>query len=291
MFSRLKRRSHHIPPTPRKPGVTISNKDKIYNAVQGAKSSILPWSSLLLLSGIIVASPILFGWVFFSTDSFTVQTITVSGARDHTASAAKEMVTELLTQEAISKNIFLAQTDILENSMVSALPQIEQVNVRRILPSTLQVIIEEKSPSLLLLSNGHHYLINEQGIPYEQSSLDTLPGIVLPIIKNGDTSAKVTLGVRAVAPQFVEFMRLSQAELTKSLASSIVETKIPSLAAREVHFILDNNWLIKLDVTRSAKLQITTLTRVVNEVISEEDKQRLDYIDLRIPNRVYYKTR
>ena len=244
------------------------------------------WLSIALLVLMVVVPVLLLGWLVFFTNSFAVEAITVVDAREHTAAQAQTLVGDTL-----GKNILFVQTDILEIKILGDLPQVRTVHIARKLPGTLKVIIQEKEPVMLILSKGNYYFVDAEGIAYEQAQLDTLPGIVLPTIKNNDQEANLTIGTRVVAETFVQFIDEVQKSLPAIVEAQIVETRIPSLAAREVHVKLDNNWVIKLDITRDSSIQMSVLRQLLKSTVTDEEKQVLEYIDLRIPNRVYYRTR
>lgn len=237
-----------------------------------------------------VAVPLaLFVWLFLFTEVFTVQAITVVDAKDYTTKAAREIIEQTIDDLPLNRNIFFVPIQAIEAEIVAALPQVRTVYVTRKLPGTIKAIVQEKTPELLLLSNSKYYFVDGDGVPYEEARLETLPGIVLPTVKNNDQKSQVTLGAAAVDVSFVAFLKKVQESLPECTGSQVAEIRIPSLAAREVHFTLNNNWRVLLDVTRSAEQQLSVLQRLLKETISEEEKQTLEYIDLRIPNRVYYK--
>jgi hypothetical protein len=124
---------------------------------------------------------------------------------------------------------------------------------------------------------------------FEKADLLNLPGLVLPTVKNMSEETEIEIGVPVVSLEFVQFVETASKKISEDLDVKVVEIKIPSLAAREVYFELNNNWEIKFDVTRDPVGQIELLSRVVKEMLSEDEKVTLQYIDLRIPKRVYYK--
>lgn len=252
---------------------------------------LLPWLSVVLLILLILAPIFLFGWFLFYTDVFAIKAVTIVDARPHTEEATRNIVKKALEGLPPYGSIFFINTDDLKMNIESALAQVRTLQVTRSLPSTIKIIVQEKQPSLLLVSNGSYYFVDDQGIPYEEAHLDTLPGIVLPTVHNADDKAKVTIGVAVVAPEFVDFVEYVQQHLPEYINAQVARIQIPSLAAREVHFVMDTNWELKLDVTRDKEQQLNILKRLVTEMISEDELETLDYIDLRIPNRVYYKTR
>ncbi len=252
---------------------------------------ITPWLSVVLLVALIVVPLALFSWMALGTDLFAVDTVTVLDGRDSTIAAVEEIVAQELNRVPMNRIIFLVQTDSIESRILNSLPQVRVAHIERKLPDTLKIVLQEKTPVLLLLSNGTYYFVDESGIPYEEAQLHTLPGVVLPTVKNADGEAHVRLGVPAVAEEFVTFVQYIGEHLGESIPAKVAEIRIPSLAAREVHFILDTNWVVKFDVTRDPAGQLSILARIANEMFSEEERTAVEYIDLRIPNRVYYKTK
>lgn len=241
--------------------------------------------SVTLLIGLIVVPLALLGWLIFFTDTFVVQAVTVLDARDHTSQAVRAII-----EERVGRNIFFIRTEDLQQRILADVPQVRTAHILRKLPGTLKVVLQEKEPSLLLLSKANYYFVDAEGIAYEEARLDTLPGVVLPVVKNNDQGTNVVIGNPVVEKSFVEFVLRLQEELPNIISAEVAEIRIPSLAAREVHFLLNNNWEIRFDVTRSAAAQLDVLARLLRDTISEEEKQALEYVDLRIPNRVYYRT-
>ncbi|MEX2055153.1 MAG: FtsQ-type POTRA domain-containing protein, partial [Candidatus Andersenbacteria bacterium] len=237
---------------------------------------LLPTLSLLLLISIITIPLILFGWLVFSTDTFIVQAITVIDARPHITEAARTVIAEHLNKTPLNKNIFFLPTDALQNAIIAAIPEIETVHVTRKLPGTVKAIVQEKSPALLFSSNAHYYFVDATGIAYEEARLETLPGTELPIVKNSDPEAKVTLGAPVVAESFINFIHYMQENVPKEIGSDIAQIRIPSLSAREVHVSLANNWEIRFDVTRDPARQLAILRQLLYGTVSAEEHLLLE---------------
>lgn len=253
---------------------------------QPLRRQLVEWSSVAFLACITLGPILLFVWLLFFTQTFAISTITVVDARPGT-----EEQIRTIAQKAQNKNILFLATDSLAGSLSRDIPQLQNIHIVRKLPGTLKIIVQEKTPVLLLLSNGSYYFVDARGIAYETASLDSLPGIVLPVVKNTDSDARVTLGAPAIDESFVAFISAVQKKMPDIAHAQVVEMKIPSLAAREVHFFLDRNWNILMDTTRPASIQLEVLERLLEHTVTQDEQQTLQYIDLRIPNRVYYKTR
>jgi cell division septal protein FtsQ len=251
----------------------------------------LPFIPIVLLVTVLIVPVGLFVWLLFYTNVFTVQAITVVDAREHTLVAARDIIEQNLGRQSLGRSIFFVHTESIEGDIEAALPQVRTVHVTRKLPGTIKAIIQEKTPALLLLSNGRYYFVDSNGVPYEEATLDRLPGVVLPTVKNDGRSAAVTLGAAAVTPEFVTFLQGVQDTLPELIGSEVAEIHIPSLSAREVKVVLDTNWYVSFDVTRPAAEQLDILQQLLRESIDEEELERLQYVDLRIPNRAYWRLR
>lgn len=253
-------------------------------AWQKWRQPVVEWLSLLVLIAAIVGPVGTLGWLVFFTDTFNIQAITIVDARPQTTDSIRGIISN-----ALGENILFTQTDLLEQRIVGNVPQVRDVHIVRKLPATLKVIVQEKTASLLLLSNGKFHFIDTNGEAYEEARLDELPGLVLPIVKNLDPGVQVTIGSPVMSAEFVAFVQEVQKSLPELAGAEVADIRMPSLAAREVHFLLDNNWLVRFDSTRSSEGQLYILEQLLAGTISEEQKEILEYIDLRIPNRVYYK--
>lgn len=248
------------------------------------QQQVLEWSSVVFLAVLIVFPLCMLIWLLFFTKTFTVSAVTVVDAKPHTIEKIQE-----LAKSTTGENILFIHTESLEQKILLEVPQVRDVHIVRKMPGTLKIIVQEKKPALLLVSKGSYYFVDEEGVAYEQASLDAIPGVVLPTVKNSDTNATVTLGTNAVEKEFVVFIHEALQQLPEIVGAQVAEMKIPALATKEVHFLLDKNWNILMDTTRSATDQMRILELLLADTISDTEQQTLEYVDLRIPNRVYYK--
>lgn len=246
--------------------------------------------SLALLVAAVVGPLVFFGWLIWGTNTFTVQAITVLDARPHVTAGIQQLVGDELQTAEQPVLIFRISTEKLEQLIRERWPSVRTVRVARQLPGVIKVIVQEKKPALLLLTHGAYYFVDEQGVAYERAELALLPGVVLPTVKNKDSGGEVMIGRPVLETGFVSFVKEVQAALPPRSGVEVAEIYIPSLAAREVSFRLSNNWTIRFDSTGAVGRQLSILEQVINNTLTAEEKQKLEYIDLRIPNRVYYRT-
>ena len=280
--------NHH---TTRHAGDSLGWSRRLLYTAKSAAVVALPWLSVVFLVLIVAVPAGLLIWFLFFTQSFAIQAVTVIDARPQTTAAVEDIVESELLKSSWYSNIFFTPVEVIEDHIASSLPQVRTAHINRKLPSTLVVVIQEKTPALLLLSGGKYYFVDTEGIAYEEAQLDTLPGTVLPTVKNNDRGARVTIDTRAVDASFVQLIQSTHNTLPEYTEAEVAEIRIPSLATREVYFLLTNNWEIRFDSTRPAEGQMKILKRIIEEIVTLEEKKTLEYIDLRIPDRIYYRTK
>lgn len=254
--------------------------------------------SFALLIAAVAGPLVFFAWLVFRTEAFLVQAITVVDARPHVTVAVQRLLDEELLSQGRRPTIFFVPTERLEQLIREQFPSVRTVWVQRQLPGIIKVVAQEKRPALLLLTYGAYYFVDESGVAYERAELSLLPGVMLPTVKNKDSGGEVVAGKPAwlvgrpvLEPVFVTFVKEVQAALPQRAGAEVMEMHIPSLAAREVSFRMSNNWTIRFDSTQAAARQLSILEQVLNQTLTDDEKKQLEYVDLRIPNRVYYRTR
>lgn len=69
----------------------------------------------------------------------------------------------------------------------------------------------------------------------------------------------------------------------------IIKFFIKNLLLPDLEILTSENWKIYLDRNKNIENQMEILEKVLREKITISDRKNLEYIDLRIPDRVYYK--
>ncbi len=139
---------------------------------------LMDWSSVAFLICIVIVPIAMFTWLLFFTKTFSITAITVVDAKPNTESSVRS-----IAEKSIGSDLLFTQTKPIERTILQQVPQVKDVHIIRKLPGTLKIIIQEKTPVLLLLSGGTYYFLDNQGIAYQEASLDALPGVVLPVLK------------------------------------------------------------------------------------------------------------
>lgn len=169
----------------------------------------------------------------------------------------------------------------LKKKLLAKVPQISEVSFRKnIITNVLTVVVKEHQTSIVWQTAGEKFLVNRYGVVYDKADDDT-PLIMVEDLKN----IPVSLKQKVVASDFIEFVTSFVANLPRKTNISIKRITIPETTF-EVEMYTNEEWRIILDTTRPPDDQLNALVRVLREM---EDNPPREYVDLRIPNKVFYK--
>lgn len=184
-----------------------------------------------------------------------------------------------------NRNIFLLRTDKLEQSLLKEFPEIKSVEIKRNFNRYLDLKLDLRTPTFQLCEEEICYNISDDGINIgvrsEPDPITRLTGIELK------TNAEPLMSLREI-----QWLKTIIQEYSK-----IDSLKIRELAVqkRSGNFIVgvflytEQGYYIMLDLETDVVYQAEVLKQVFNSRIQPEQRTALEYIDLRIKDRVYYK--
>lgn len=160
-------------------------------------------------------------------------------------------------------------------------PLILNVEVRRRWPHTLRLTVNLKQPGLGWTTGNQRYLVDKDG-----TVIDMLPAETsLPVVID-NSNLPVKVGQRVVTSKFVAFV----ADVSPKIVAS--GYKIAKIEVREttidLYVTTDKGYQLIFDTSRSAVDEIADL-RGVQATLASQKRTPTAYIDLRIPNKAYWK--
>ena len=199
----------------------------------------------------------------------------------------KEIDSEAIKNNIQSINILLMTTNGLKNELLKDFPKISEIEIRKnIFKRTIAVtIVEREKLGIICKENtGNCFYIDKNGIIFENAPKTS--GSLILLIKDF-SSREFTLGGKIFTEQIMD----SIVEIRESFNSS-TKVKIDWFETRtnppkELRIITTKGWYILFDSARDTKKQFSILKTALDEKIKNTDN--LEYIDLRIENRIYYK--
>lgn len=130
------------------------------------------------------------------------------------------------------------------------------------------------------------FYVDGEGVVFEEAPLTFGALIVLLKDFSGD---EISLGAKISEPKFIEFILDVRDWLAKNSDVSLAEFSIDK-EDRQLRGLTSDGWQIVFNESQTAAEQGFIVKKILEQEI--KDKRRdLEYVDLRIENRIYYKYR
>lgn len=234
------------------------------------------------------------GIATFLSSPFRITRIVVRGADSAIRAETETLVRRYVDERTVlagAPRLFLLRPSILARELEAQLPRLATVHVLRRLPGTLELDLQEQVPVAYLELAGHTFSLDSIGRIIAEVSSDDARHAGLPLVRDARTSFPVRLGDAALSRDIMAILHDVVVQLPERFAVSVTELSIPSLGADEVRVQTDRGWFLALDGRRPLTDQLRTFEKVVTEELSPDDLERIEYVDLRIPGKVYYRLR
>ncbi len=244
------------------------------------------WERIIFILITIVLAGAIFYFLFISR-YFEITDVAVTGVRESIIENIEDEVEEKVEGMRI-KNIFLFRASKTEKELEKKFYLLKSVRVCRKLPGIIKIEASEKEPVAIIHSGQHYFFLDADSFAFEEVSLTRLAVTALPIIENKGSNKKIEIGDKVLSPRFMDFVLKLQEVLPAETELEIIEISIPAFASREVHVRVKDNILIYFDIQRTVESQVLALKKTLAEVITQEEREQLQYIDLRVENKVFY---
>lgn len=227
-----------------------------------------------------------FFYAFFISPIFQAKNIIVSGAETIKAGDVQNVIENNLSKKIIffeTKNIFLADLEKISADIISKFPQVSEIELSRNFYGEITAKVVEKSPAGVLCNIADCFYYDKSGIVFEKSSRDFNPKI-----KINPPEYYITIGKKEVSEQIVKIAAQTQKILSENFA---IENSDFILSSDQKIFTAKTSegWKIFFEPSEDMSSQVQNLDILLKQKISSQDRKKLDYIDLRFGNKIFYK--
>jgi len=262
----------------------LKQKKKAKQMSRGSRGAIATLVVIFVLGGTVYE-------IFFS-NFLQVKKIQVTGTDNPEVNNIANLWLETKTGERLlnyisANNILLLPLDELKLNLETD-KYIATATIEKKWPETLIITIGERQPVLVYTIEENNFLIDSKGHTIEPIELSERP-LGLPQVLGTTTSQFIFAKDLSLPAELVTFIDKLNKELPKFLKNvNLVKYELlPNTLEFRAH--TSTGWQIYFDPEENLVIQLSNLTRTYNEKISTEEKKNLQYIDVRLPNYVYYK--
>ena len=224
-------------------------------------------------------------YVILYSDLFKIKNIEITG----TDLISPEEVRQIVDEQINSWRWFILPQDnillISKSRMTLAIEQkykLEKIEIRRGWKK-LKINIRESINSLVIRRNDKLFFTDQEGIVTREIASEEASNYLnkFPIL---NTTKEIKIGESIVTSKMVDFiLKLNEKIKPVGLAVGYYESKAPT----EISLVTTAGWRVHFEINNDLDTSITNLRLILNDKI--KDQSKLEYIDLRFGNKVFYK--
>lgn len=234
-------------------------------------------------------------WVIFFSPFLQINDISLEGvqvlSRDEIMSNIAESYSGKYMGILPKNNLLLFPEQLVMRNLGGRFRKISEIKVERKFPNIVKITIKERDALLVWCSGGPCYIIDENGYAYSGADFESpeLQQNNLVVVTN--TSAKpVDLGQQVFKKDYIDFINKARTDLAEEQGFDMSgECSTPSALAEEVSCKTKDNVGIFLSMGLPLGETMKTLALFLKKELPDNDRNKLEYLDLRFENRVYYK--
>ena len=232
-------------------------------------------------------------YLFFS-NFFTLKKIIISG---NIKASQENLLIEVQKESKIKKfqiidnNLLLIDIDAIEKNILSSFPLIFEVKITKEFPNVINILVNERVGAIVfcdLFSEDapeECFVLDDGGIIFEEFSEEASS---LPKTRNINSNEDLFLGNKIIEKDLL-FTVLEFHLGMKNLDIQLEEFLI--ISENRINVVIKEGWEIYFNPREDIEWQLTKLGAVLNEGISLEERENLEYIELRFGNTAPFKNK
>lgn len=262
-----------------------------------SKNKFLIYGILVLIILICLFYLFLLSWLF------QIEKIEISGNEKIQTQDIENLIDKKINKKILfipCQNIFLANLNDIEKNLFDKFPQINNIYLQKKFPRILKIEIQEKQaiaifiPNLDIVQEDNEnneieekeneigFLIDNQGVIFEKINFNEYNGKIK--IKNLIFNEKCEINSIVVDKNIIaKILKISE-KMKNNLKIPIMSAEIVSKQKLDIETI--EGWKIYFNMQKDIDWQITQINLLLKEKVLLENRQELEYIDLRF-DKIY----
>lgn len=192
-------------------------------------------------------------------------------------------------------NIIFVNPMEIEKVLRQENPSFQKIEVEKKFPDILKIEISERRGALIWCRQENCFFTDKNGIAYaeifsaELMSFSGKEDLEKMHVVQEEKDEKIKISQKVADQNFIGFILEISKNLKQIENLEIISLRTPESASSEIWITTIEGWQVIFNTSESAKKQAGNLAKFLSEKINEEERGNLEYIDLRIPGKIYYK--
>ena len=217
-------------------------------------------------------------YLLFFSGALNIRSVVIEGYSK--PEDLQEIVDGYRATNLLGNNILFINLEKLD-SLIKENKRIRSSTLKRAWPNTLKIVIEESSEAIVWNTVGENFVIDDRGYVLEKNNNETLPVVY------DNANIPVSPGERVASPTFIKYITDIWSNFELVTGQQIDRIIIFDLLS-DVHVKSKSSWTVYLDSTKDPISQLESLNKVL-KAAAESGHSNLQYIDMRLQDKVFYK--
>ncbi len=271
----------------RKPKVTLRTGNLMVSRRKVRLFSLLYNFSVFLIGAALVYA------VFFSP-WLRVEEIVFRGDPTTDKEEIEEKIYSLMDKKHLGifygNHFFFLKKRKIEQTILEKFKIFESVEIKKNFFGVLEIALKKKDAPILICGEVDCVSLDENGVALEKVSFGDLAkfGSNVEVIYD-ESKSEIEIGKGLNTKSHLEFIRNIKKIIEKNSKIEIKELYTPLPSASEIKGKTAEGWLILFNTEVPLTANAEALRIILENEIKTEDRICLEYVDLRINGKVYYK--
>ncbi|GEM_PF-3108573 len=223
-------------------------------------------------------------WSFFLSPFFRITEIKLPKNDLVAASDIQNLIVQNRPLK-LGENLLILSKSRLKADLANSFPAITDIKIKKQLFHSLLIDFTKRLPLGLWCDGASCYYFDKEGIIFKEAPL-TEGALILKIqdFESKDTS----LGNRVIEKNLIGFITAFNEKINGDGRFKIIEFKIKPASNINLEAVTDKGWSIYLDQSQDPVLTASNLLTITREALKNKTNN-LNYVDLRISSRIFYK--
>lgn len=233
-------------------------------------------------------------YALFFSPFLEINTISISGNKYVENGSILDKINPEISGKYLNfikkNNLLLVRTGKIEKVIRDDFKIIREIQIKRKFPSTLMVSIIERDPQMVFCGAGDCFVIDENGEAYDNYSSNSENEKNNFLVLSDESSRKINLGETVLEKKYMDYVLEIRQELLGRLEIEVQnDFKTSSLISKDIRVKTKEGWEIYFNEDIELEKEIEMLKVVLENKIEKNQRPDLEYVDLRIDNKIYYK--
>lgn len=236
------------------------------------------------------------GWVLFFSNYTKIESVEVFSekiSKKELRKISENFMAEKWFGYIPKDNFFLFPRKTFAEKVKNDFKLVREVGFDNKFPNKIRIEVEERQEIVIWCAREKCWLLDEMGkVFYSLQPEEKDERFKEYQVVTDESHLEVEEGQKIESGDLIGFIEKSKREIEEQMDLRIArEARTPALISREIRFrVEEEDWEIYLNLDEDIYSQVSLLEEILESSINSQEREHLNYIDLRIPGKAIYNS-